>query len=41
MRIYKQSNQDGTYTVYRDAQVVAAGMSASAADILIQSMLPG
>jgi hypothetical protein len=41
MRIYKRPDQDGTYTVYRDAQVVGAGMTSHAADVLIRSMLPG
>jgi hypothetical protein len=41
MRIYKLPTGDGTYTVYRDAQVIGAGMTIVAADALIQSMLAG
>jgi hypothetical protein len=41
MRIYKQATEDGTYTVYCDARVVGAGLTAGAADALIQGLLPG
>ena len=41
MRVYKLPTGDGTYTVYRDAQVIGAGMTIVAADALIQSMLAG
>jgi hypothetical protein len=41
MRIYKLPTHDGTYTVYRNAQVIGAGLTLSSADALIQSMLAG
>ena len=34
-RIAKKATQDGTYTVYREDEAVAWGLSSSAADALI------
>jgi hypothetical protein len=41
MRIYKLPTHDGTYTVYRDRQVVSAGLTARSADAVIASLLGG
>ncbi len=37
-RIAKKPTEDGTYTVYLDAQAVAWGLSSSAADALIERL---
>jgi hypothetical protein len=39
LRITKTSTQDGTFTVYVDAKAVAWGLTTSAADDLIKTLL--
>jgi hypothetical protein len=38
-RIAKKPAEDGTYTVYLEAQAVAWGLSSSAADALIERLM--
>jgi hypothetical protein len=38
-RIAKKPNQDGTFTVYLEAQAVAWGLNSSAADALIERLM--
>jgi hypothetical protein len=37
-RIAKKPTEDGTYTVYLEAQAIAWGLSSSAADALIERL---
>ncbi len=39
LRITKRATQDGTFTVYVDAKAVAWGLTTSAADDLINTLL--
>jgi hypothetical protein len=39
LRITKTATQDGTFTVYVDAEAVACGLTNSAADDLIKHLL--
>ncbi|WP_200901941.1 hypothetical protein [Microvirga vignae] len=39
--VEKKATQDGTFTVYRDNNAVAWGLTSSAADALIEKLLGG
>jgi hypothetical protein len=38
-RIAKKPNQDGTFTVYLEAEAIAWGLDSSAADALIEKLM--